>query len=381
MASDTKQWAIETTAVHAGTPHDEHGPVSIPISLSSAYRVTEPGTYGPFAYARSANPTRSALEEALTALEGGAGAAAFASGLAAIDAVLRLLRPGDRIVVSNDIYGGTWRLLDTIWREQGVLIDAVDMTDTDAASAAFSGAALALIETPSNPMLRIVDLAALVAAAHTAGCLVAVDNTFATPYLQRPLDYGADFAVHSTTKYLGGHSDVIGGAVIAKTAEHAERIRYIAKAAGAVAGPFDAYLVLRGIRTLAVRMDRQCESAATIAKTLTRHSAVAQVYYPGLPTDPGFDLCAAQMRRPGGMVSFRHAGGADAARQLVKSTRLFTLAISLGAVESLIEIPAVMTHVENTGTALEVPNDLIRLSIGLENVDDLLIDLEDAFKQ
>lgn len=374
-------WSIETLAVHAGAPHEAPGPVVPPIVLSSTFRQTRPAVYGKHDYARSSNPTRDALEEALTELEGGVGAGAFASGLAAIDAVLRLLEPGQRVVVSNDVYGGTWRLLDTVWVKLGLIVESVDLTDLPTARPVIEQASLVIVESPSNPLLRIIDIPALCEIAHAAGAVVLVDNTFATPYLQRPLDLGADLVVHSTTKYLGGHSDVVGGAVVAKSAEHVDRIHYLQKVAGAVAGQLDSYLVLRGLRTLAVRMDRQCDNAQAIAEMLRDHDGVEAVYFPGLETDPGYEVLRRQMTRPGGMISFRPVGGVQAALRIVDRCKLFTLAESLGAVESLIELPAVMTHASTADSLFAVPADLIRLSIGIENVADQLEDLRHALAE
>jgi cystathionine gamma-synthase len=368
----------ETIAVHAGAPDDPFGPVTAPISLSSTYRTSTPGVEGPWVYSRTGNPTRIALEEALTALEGGAGSAAFASGMAATDSVIRMFAPTSKVVVSNDVYGGTWRLLSKVWEPAGMTVVPTDLTDFDVAANALSGAALLIIETPSNPMLRVLDIAKLVEIAHTAGASVCADNTFATPYLQQPLALGADFVTHSTTKYLGGHSDVVGGAVVAASAEHAERLHFMQNAVGAIPGPFDAFLVLRGIRTLAVRMDRQAENALQLAQALSENKSVAGVHYPGLASDPGFALCKKQMKAGGAMISFHHAGGASGASSMAQRTKVFALAESLGAVESLIEIPATMTHASAAGSTLEVPADLVRLSVGVEHIDDLREDLLQA---
>jgi cystathionine gamma-synthase len=369
---------LETVAVHAGSPEEDFGPVTAPISLSSTYRASTPGVEGPWVYSRQANPTRTALEEAINALEGGAGAAAFASGMAATDVVVRNFAPTSKVVVSNDVYGGTWRLLHQIWEPMGMTVAPTDLTDFDASAKALSGAALLIIETPSNPLLHILDIAKLVEIAHSQGAMVCVDNTFATPYLQRPLEFGADFVTHSTTKYLGGHSDVVGGAVVAASKEHAEWLHFMQKAAGAVPGPFDSFLVLRGIRTLAVRLDRQSQNALELARLLSGHKAVASVHYPGLEDDPGYALCQKQMKSGGAMISFHHAGGAQAASAMAQRTKTFALAESLGAVESLIEIPATMTHLAAAGSTLEVAPDLVRLSVGVEHVDDLREDLLQA---
>jgi cystathionine gamma-synthase len=370
---------FETIAVHAGVSDDPTGPVTPPISLSTTFKTAQAGVEGEWVYGRTGNPTRAALEGALTALEGGAGAGAFASGMAAMDCVIRMQPAGAKVVISNDVYGGTWRLLDKVWRPAGFDVVATDLGDFAGAERALQGCDLLVIETPSNPLLRLFDIRRLSEMAHAAGALVCVDNTFATPYLQQPLRMGADFVVHSTTKYLGGHSDVVGGAVIAKSAEHAERVHFLQNAAGAVAGPFDSFLVLRGIRTLAVRMDRAAANALALAQTLVSHDAVSAVSYPGLENDPGFALCTTQMNGCGGaMVSFRHAGGPDAAAETVASTKVFALAESLGAVESLIEVPRTMTHASTAGSPLEVSADLIRLSVGVEHLDDLTADLLQA---
>jgi cystathionine gamma-synthase len=372
---------LETVAVHAGAPEEPFGPVTAPISLSSTYRTSTPGVEGPWVYSRTGNPTRIALEEAINALEGGAGAGAFASGMAATDTVIRFFPPNAKVVVSNDVYGGTWRLLHRVWEPVGMTVAPTDLTDFDAAAKALDGAALLIIETPSNPLLRILDIAKLVEIAHSKGAMVCADNTFATPYLQRPLDWGVDFVTHSTTKYLGGHSDVVGGAVVVASKEHAERLHFLQNAVGAVAGPFDSFLVLRGIRTLAVRMDRQAQNALELARLLSEQKSVAGVHYPGLEDDPGFALCKKQMKSGGAMISFHHAGGAQAASAMAQRTKVFALAESLGAVESLIEIPATMTHASAAGSTLEVPPDLVRLSVGLEHIDDLREDLLQALAQ
>ena len=374
---------FETLAIHAGQDPDAlTGAVVPPIYQTSTYKQDGVGgTRGGYEYSRTANPTRTALERCLAALENGARAFAFASGMAAEDCLIRTLcRPGDRVLIPGDAYGGTFRLFDKVLSTWGVQHAPVMQTDLEAVSAAADAQRPRLIwaETPTNPLLSIVDIRALAAIAHDHGALLVVDNTFASPYLQRPLDLGADFVVHSTTKYLGGHSDVLGGAVVIKDPAHAEAIAFNQNATGAVAGPFDAWLTLRGIRTLAVRMDRHCANAARIAHALAEHPAVASVLYPGLPGHPGHELAKAQMRDFGGMVSFRVAAGEEAAVELCARTRLFTLGESLGGVESLIEHPARMTHASTAGSPLEVPADLVRLSVGIENPDDLLADLSQA---
>jgi cystathionine gamma-synthase len=382
---------FETLAVHAGAEPDAiSGGVSPAIQLSTTFRQDGVGRpRGGFEYGRSGNPTRQALEEAIAALEGATHGIAFASGLAATQNVLYLLDPGDRLVISDDAYGGTWRLASRVWGRYGIETVPVDLRDLDALAAALqpsTGKAprMVWVETPTNPLLKIVDIAAVARLAASSGARTVVDNTFASPYLQRPLDLGADLVLHSATKYLGGHSDVIGGLVATRDDGLAEQLRFTQNAAGAVPSPFDCWLVMRGTRTLAVRMERACANAATIAAWLTGRPEVARVHYPGLPDNPQRDLVERQMRLPGAMVSFELAGGEAAeaaARRFVESTRLFALAESLGAVESLIELPAAMTHASVSGSPLEVPPALVRLSIGIESVDDLVADLAIAFER
>jgi cystathionine gamma-synthase len=372
-----------TVAVHAGQePDPATGAVVVPIHPASTFAQDGiGGLRAGFEYARSGNPTRAALETSLAALEGGAAGFAFASGLAAEDALLRAAcRPGDHVLIPADAYGGTYRLFHGVYGAWGLEHTPVDLSDLEAVRAALRPGRTRLIwcETPTNPLLSIADVAALAGLAHAAGALLVVDNTFASPCLQRPLALGADAVVHSTTKYLGGHSDVVGGAVVTADAALADRVRFVQNAAGAVAGPFDAWLVLRGIKTLAVRMDRHCANAAAVAALLVEHPAAAEVRYPGLSTHPGHAVAARQMSGFGGMVSFRVRGGADAAAQVCERTRLFTLAESLGGVESLIEHPGRMTHASAAGSPLAVPDDLIRLSVGIESVEDLLADLRQA---
>jgi cystathionine gamma-synthase len=353
--------------------------VVTPISLATTFAQTAVGEHHGFEYARSGNPTRSALEANLAALEGAAHGLAFASGLAAEDAILRLLSPGDRVLLGNDAYGGTFRLIDKVHRRFGIECSTVDVVEADALADAWQAdVRLVWIETPTNPLLRCVDIEAVAAIAHERGALVVVDNTFATPYLQRPLSLGADVVVHSATKYLGGHSDVVGGFVAIDDGELGERLRFTQNAAGAVPAPFDCYLVLRGVKTLGVRMDRHCENARAIVDLLVGHPQVERVYYPQLPDHPGHAAAARQMRDFGGMVSFTTGGGEAAALELVTRTELFTLAESLGAVESLIEHPGRMTHTSVAGSPLEVPTNLIRLSVGLESAADLVADLGQA---
>jgi cystathionine gamma-synthase len=374
---------FETLAIHAGQEPDPlTGAVVTPIYQTSTYKQDGVGgTRGGYEYSRTRNPTRTALEECLAALENGSRAFAFASGMAAEDCLLRTLcKPGDHVLIPVDAYGGTYRLFARVLSQWGITHDAVPQTDLDAVRAALRGRETKLVwaETPTNPLLSIVDLRALAEAAHEAGALLVTDNTFASPYLQRPLELGTDAVVHSTTKYLGGHSDVVGGAVILRDAAHADDLAYTQNATGAVAGPFDSWLTLRGLKTLAVRMDRHCANAAKMADMLTAHPAVSQVHYPGLPEHPGHVTAAKQMRGFGGMVSFQLAAGERKAIDVCGRTTLFTLGESLGGVESLIEHPASMTHASAAGSALEVPADLVRLSVGIEDAGDLLDDLRQA---
>jgi len=369
-----------TKAVHgAGPPDPATGAVVPPISLATTFRQEAVGKHLGYEYARSGNPTRTALETHLSTLEGAGHGFAFASGLAAEDALLRLLSPGDHLLLPDDAYGGTIRLALQVHAPAGLAVDTVDLSDLEAVRAAWTPATrMVWVETPSNPWLRIVDIEGVSAIAHEHGGLVVVDNTFATPALQRPLALGADVVVHSATKYLGGHSDVVGGFVATQDDEHAERIGFLQNAAGAVPGPLDCYLVHRGARTLELRMARHSESALTIAEHLVGHPAVAEVLYPGLTSHPGHEVAVRQMSAFGGMVSIRLAGGEATALEVCRRTELFTLAESLGAVESLIEHPGRMTHASVAGTANEVPGDLVRLSIGIEDVADLQADLDQA---
>jgi cystathionine gamma-synthase len=377
-----EEYGFETVAIHAGQEADPGtGSVVVPIHQTSTYKQDGVGGLrGGYEYSRSANPTRTALEESLAALEGGAYGLAFASGLAAEDTLLRtVLAPGDHVVLGNDAYGGSFRLIAAVLARWGVEHTSVHLADLDAVRAAITPATKVLwCETPSNPLLGISDLAGLAQIAHETGALFVADNTFASPYLQQPLALGADVVVHSTTKYLGGHSDVIGGALVVTDAELAQRLRFHQNAMGAVPGPFDCWLVLRGVKTLGVRMDRHCANAARVAEMLVAHPAVAAVHYPGLPQHPGHELAAKQMRGFGGMVSFQLAAGEQAALRVCERARVFTLGESLGGVESLIEHPARMTHASVAGSALEVPGDLVRLSVGIESVEDLLADLIQA---
>ncbi|MFF9569748.1 cystathionine gamma-synthase [Streptomyces sp. NPDC014685] len=376
------QHSFETLAIHAGNTADPlTGAVVPPIYQVSTYKQDGVGGLrGGYEYSRSANPTRTALEENLAALEGGRRGLAFASGLAAEDCLLRtLLTPGDHVVIPNDAYGGTFRLFAKVVSRWGVDFSVADTSDVTAVREAITPRTKAIwVETPSNPLLGITDIAAVAGVARAAGVRLVVDNTFASPYLQQPLALGADVVVHSMTKYMGGHSDVVGGALVVDDPELAEQLAYHQNAMGAVAGPFDAWLVLRGIKTLAVRMDRHSENAAKVVDLLTRHPKVSQVLYPGLPEHPGHEIAAKQMKAFGGMVSFRVEGGEEAAVQVCNRTQLFTLGESLGGVESLVEHPGRMTHASAAGSPLEVPADLVRISVGIENADDLLADLTQA---
>lgn len=376
------QHSFETLAIHAGQEADPlTGAVVPPIYQVSTYKQDGVGGLrGGYEYSRSANPTRTALEENLAALEGGRRGLAFASGLAAEDTLLRtLLSPGDHVVIPNDAYGGTFRLFAKVIQRWGVEWSVANTSDPAAVRAAVRPRTKVIwVETPSNPLLGITDIAAVAEVAHSAGARLVVDNTFASPYLQQPLSLGADVVVHSTTKYVGGHSDVVGGALVTADATLAEELVYHQNAMGAVAGPFDSWLTLRGIKTLAVRMDRHSANAARVAELLVSHPKVTKVYYPGLPEHELHEVAAKQMKDFGGMVSFRVEGGEEAAVEVCNRTELFTLGESLGGVESLIEHPGRMTHASTAGSALEVPADLVRLSVGIESVDDLLADLTQA---
>ena len=385
---------FETLAIHAGQDADPAtGAVVPPIYQVSTYkqdgvgglRGKELGAAARwiegYEYSRTDNPTRGALEECLAALEGGSRCLAFASGMAAADCLIRAVcRPGDHVLIPDDAYGGTFRLFDKVLANWGVSYQPVPMADTAAVRAALAQrpARLVWVETPTNPLLGIADITALAHLTAGAGALLVVDNTFASPYLQQPLALGADVVVHSTTKYIGGHSDVVGGAVVVRESGLGEPLYFVRNAVGSVPGPFDSWLTLRGAKTLAVRMDRHCANAARIADMLLSHPAVTQVYYPGLARHPGHEVAAKQMRGFGGMVSFRVRGGADEAVAVCGRTRLFTLGESLGGVESLIEHPARMAHASAAGSALEVPADLVRLSVGIESADDLIEDLRSA---
>ncbi|WP_327142047.1 cystathionine gamma-synthase [Nocardia sp. NBC_01327] len=376
------QLGFSTRAVHAGfDPDPQTGAVNVPIYASSTFAQDGVGGMrGGYEYARTGNPTRTALEANLAALESGTYGRAFSSGMAATDCALRAnLRPGDHLVIPNDAYGGTFRLIDKVFTQWGIEYSVADVTDPDAVAAAMRpNTKLVWIETPTNPLLNIGDISALAQVAHAGGAKLVVDNTFASPYLQQPLLLGADIVLHSTTKYVGGHSDVVGGALITDDQEMDAKFAFLQNGAGAVPGPMDAFLTLRGIKTLALRMDRHCDNAETLAEFLSNHPKIAQVIYPGLPEHPGHTVAQKQMRRFGGMISVRVHGGKDAALDFCSRTKIFTLAESLGGVESLIEHPGAMTHASTEGSALEVPADLVRLSVGIEDISDLLADIEQA---
>ncbi len=383
QTSHTDGWGFETLAIHAGQPADPAtGAVMTPIFANSTYKQDGVGGLrGGYEYSRTANPTRRALEECFAALERGERGIAFASGMAAEDALIRVTcQPGDHVVIPNDAYGGTYRLFNTVFKPWGLDFTPASEHHTEAFAAAVQPGRTKLIwiETPSNPLLGVADIEAIAAIAHEAGALLVVDNTFATPYLQQPISLGADVVVHSTTKYAGGHSDVVGGALVTADADLGQRVAVFQNSTGAIAGPFDAYLVLRGLKTLAVRMDRHCDNAERIVDFLVDHEAVGQVFYPGLANHPGREVADKQMRRYGGMLSFRTRAGHQAALDVCNRTRLFTLAESLGGVESLIELPATMTHASVAESPLAVPNDLVRVSVGIESVDDLIADLAQA---
>ncbi len=374
---------FDTRAIHAGQePNPVTGDVVVPLHLATTFKQDGVGGLrGGYEYARSANPTRAALQELLASLEEGTRGLAFASGLAAEDTLLRTVcEPGSHVVLGGDAYGGTFRLISKVVSRWGVEHTPVDLTDPDALRAAIRPGSTKVVwcETPTNPLLTVVDIALAAEIAHEAGAVLVVDNTFASPYLQRPLTLGADVVVHSTTKYLGGHSDVVGGALVVRDDELGEQLAYHQNAMGAVSGPLSDWLVVRGIKTLGVRMDRHGANAGRIAEFLAEHPAVSQVLYPGLPDHPGHDVAAKQMSGFGGMLSFRLAGGEEAALRVCERAELFTLAESLGGVESLIEHPHRMTHASAAGSPLEVPADLVRLSVGIEDGDDLLADLRQA---
>ena len=381
-----REWAMDTLCIHAGQEPDPiHGAVMTPIVLSSTFAQDGPAMLkGPgFDYSRAGNPTRDALEKCFAALEGGKHGVAFGSGCAATMAVLLLLKSGDHVLVGDDVYGGTFRIFDKVMKQFGLEATFLDMSDPAAVRAAVRPTTkLVWMETPSNPMLKIFDIAAIAEVARKAGAWLAVDNTFATPILQRPLDLGATIVVHSTTKYLNGHSDVVGGAAITSDDALAERLHFIQKAAGGVPSPFDCYMVLRGLKTLGVRMRQHVQSARALAEWLTAHAQVERVHYPGLPTHGAHALAQKQMKGPGGMISFELKGGLAASRGFLAALRVFVCAESLGGVESLAELPAVMTHASlnpEARRALGIGDGLVRLSVGLEDAGDLRADLEAGF--
>ena len=372
-----------TRAIHAGQqPDPTTGAVMTPIYQTSTYIQRSPGVHQGYEYSRSQNPTREALEGCLASLEGGEHGVAFASGCAATDAVMHLLDAGDRVVCGDDVYGGTYRLFSKVFTRAGLIFDFVDLTRPENLTAeTFTGAKLVWLETPTNPMLKVIDVAAVANLAHAAGATVAVDNTFMTPYFQRPLELGADIIVHSVTKYLNGHSDVVGGVTVTADDDVAERLRFIQNSVGAVPSPHDCFLVLRGLKTLHLRMARHQENALTLARHLEQHPAVEKVIYPGLPSHPQHELAARQASGFGGMISFVIKGGLDAARTALERFEVFALAESLGGVESLVEHPAIMTHASvepHLRAALGIDDGLIRLSVGVEDLADLRADLDAA---
>ena len=370
---------FETRAIHVGQePESAYGAVAVPIYQTSTFAQDAVGTHRGYEYSRTDNPTRTALQEVVASLEGAEHGLAFSSGMGATSTLFYLLRPRDHVVIPDDVYGGTYRLLAQVLADWEVAFDAVDLTDLEAVKKAIRDETrMVWVETPTNPLLKIVDIEALSGLAHEADARVVVDNTFATPYLQTPLSLGADFVLHSTTKYLGGHSDVVGGALTMNDTEAYERLKFLQNAAGAVPGPFDCFLVLRGVKTLAVRMDAHCRGARAVAEFLRGHPRVARVHFPGLPDHLGHEIAARQMRDYGGMVSFEMETE-EQALDVAGKTRLFFLGESLGGVESLIEHPGKMTHASVAGSPLEVPATLLRLSVGIEHPDDLVADLDQA---
>jgi len=377
---------FSTRAIHTGQePDPDTGSVTIPVFLTSTYRQSEPGKEGNYVYSRTANPTRTALEECLASLEEGKYGLAFSSGMAATTTVLMLLRKGDHVIAGDDVYGGTYRLFEQVLRNYGLQFTYVDPQDpSNVEKAVRKNTRLVWIETPTNPLMRIIDIRRISKISQKAHALLVVDNTFMSPYLQNPLSHGADIVVHSTTKYLGGHSDLIGGAAITNDARVWERLRFLQNAVGAVPGPLDCFLVLRGVKTLGVRMERHCENAKAISEYLLKQSRVERVLFPGLPDHPQRDIVKRQMRGSGGMLSFQLSGGFNSCKKFLKQLRVFTLAESLGGVESLIEHPSSMTHASiprERRMKLGVSDNLIRASVGIEEVEDLISDLERGFRQ
>jgi cystathionine gamma-lyase len=378
-----EEWGFATRAIHAGQPPDPStGAIMTPVYLSSTFVQDEPAVHKGYEYSRSGNPTRTALEQCIASLENGAHGLAFASGLAAEDCIVKLLRSGDHVIAGNDLYGGTFRLFRRVYEQFGIEMSIVDTSDLGRLREAFRpNTRMLWLESPSNPLLKITDLVEAAAIARVNGALSIVDNTFASPYLQRPLEMGADVVVHSTTKYMGGHSDVVGGAIVVNDDDLAERLAFVQNAAGGVPGPMDCFLVLRGLKTLAVRMDRHCDNAERIALHLSRHPDIKAVHYPGLKDQPGYQVAKRQMSRFGGMMSFALDGSVEEAKRLASLTKVFSLAESLGGVESLIEHPPSMTHASvppEQRRAAGLDDGLIRLSVGIEDADDLIADLDQA---
>jgi cystathionine beta-lyase/cystathionine gamma-synthase len=373
---------FETRAIHEGQePDPATGAVSVPIYQTSTYVQPAVGEHKGYDYSRTANPTRAALERCLASLESADHGVAFASGMAATTTVIHLVDPGQRVVSVNDVYGGTYRLFSRVYEPKGYRFDYVSAPEVNQGlDERLDGASLLWVETPTNPLLNIVDLEAAAEAAHAAGAMLVVDNTFASPYLQRPLELGADIVVHSTTKYLGGHSDLVGGFAATNDPTVAERLRFLQNSLGAVPGPFDSWLVLRGLKTLAVRMRQHCENAHRVAAFLDAHPAVERVLYPGLPSHPGHEIAARQMRDFGAMISFLAESEREAV-ELVSRTRIWSLAESLGGVESLIEHPSLMTHASTADAPFAAPRNLVRLSVGIESPDDLIADLQSALER
>lgn len=372
---------FETMAIHAGQdPDPRTGAVVVPIYQTSTFAQPAPGEHLGHEYSRTSNPTRDALQTCLAALEGGTRGLAFASGLAATHAVIALLDQGDHVVAMDDMYGGTFRQFDKVWRRHGLHFTYADLRDPDAFDAAVQPTSKLLwLETPTNPLLKLVDIAELSRRAHARGLLVVVDNTFATPWLQRPLDLGADIALHSTTKYVGGHSDAVGGAIVVRDADLGARIAFVQNANGGTPGPFDSWLTLRGLKTLALRMERHCDNALAVATWLERHARVRSVVYPGLASFPQRELAQRQMKAGGGMITAYLDGDIDHARRFLSAVKVFTLAESLGGVESLIEHPAIMTHASippERRRAIGIDDTLVRLSVGIEHVEDQIADLD-----
>jgi cystathionine gamma-synthase len=382
MTQDWNDGRFETRAIHAGQdPDPTTGAVITPVYMTSTYAQDGIGNFKGYEYSRTGNPTRTALQDALASLEGGAWGLAYASGLAATQNLSYLLRPGDHVLLSSDTYGGTFRLFDKVLSTYGIEMSMADLSNLEEARGALQdNTKMVWVETPTNPYLRIIDIAGWAETLKDRATWLVVDNTFASPYLQRPLDLGADFVLHSTTKYLGGHSDVVGGAVVGNDPEIQQTLAFHQNAAGAVPGPMDCWLTLRGIKTLGVRMDRHSENAAKVADWLQRQDGVDTVYYPGLESHPNHRIAARQMSGFSGMVSFTLKGGYEVAAHVVEHTTVFTLAESLGGVESLIEHPAKMTHASTAGTGAEVEDSLVRLSVGIEHVDDLIADLDRALQ-